>query len=132
MGFPDRIFGRAQGDKDWARAFLALWQQMDKIVYSVHDAMQSKSQEAELIALREAVEKLPRILDDMRNLSEPTSARRREAKDYFVQGVEIYLSACQHGMKWLGTQDQEEVNQAVAQINQAGELMDKSSRLMSY
>ena len=117
-------------DKKFARAFFELKERMDKTVYSVESAVRSGALEAELSALREAVKELPQVIENIRNLPQPKSARYGGVKESYEKGMTAYMKGCSHFIKALETGDSFEAFKGSAQIEAAGKAMDVIYRLM--
>jgi hypothetical protein len=109
--------------------FLDLRRTAYTIVLRVDDASSGNSPALVVRAMKEATEQLPPILEAMRGLPAypELGTRWLKAKGDFVRGVEVYLSGCEHGIRWLETGDETEAKRTVAEIKEAKTLMGRSS-----
>ena len=118
-------------NKKWLAQFLKIKKRTDKIVWDLHNAINTKSLDMELAALHKLINELPSLIKKLNELRMPENVRTQQEFSYYVSGLATYLLACQYLMKCLEQNDEESCKEGAKQIEIACELMDKSFKLSS-
>jgi len=132
MSFLRRLLGGESGltdvDRQRLRQFLDLKPKFDAIVDGVDGAFRRGDAGAKARALESAASELPGLISKWDEIPLPEDGRRREAAQLFGDGMRMYAHACSRYLKWYETSDDSIGLEAAQLIQQAGKLMQESSR----
>jgi len=109
----------------WVGALSREGAEADPILHRVSQAAHSDSQKKRLKAFSEALEKLPAILERVKAAPELEGVdmkKLREIQELYVKALNIYIEACELGMKQLKDQI----------LSQYAEIRSKISLADSY
>lgn len=115
-------------DRERFRLFLDLKTRFDEIVDSADGAFRQGDTQAKTRALERAVSELPGLISRLDAIPLPDDNRRKEAAQLFGDGMRLYAHACSRYLKWYQTGDDSIGLEAASLIQQAGKLMQESSR----
>lgn len=102
----DKYTREHEQDIQWLSTFELLRTQAEPIVQEVTAAATSDpvSEEALLIALREATKKLPQYLQAMQDIPKPRGKEMGKVRKDFLDGLALYIKGCESHIKWFDTQ----------------------------
>ena len=85
----------------WLQSFWSLRDQNGPIIHRVSQAEDSDSLEEKSKAFSEALEKLPAILNSMKQTPKPKQKELRTIKKLEESALDAYIKSCEWGMKLL-------------------------------
>lgn len=85
----------------WLQSFWSLRDQAGPIIHKVSRAEDSDSPEERFKAFSEALEKLPAILESMKQTTKPKQKELRTIKKLEESALDAYIKSCDWGMKLL-------------------------------
>jgi len=94
------ITGR-EGEVEWLQAFLPLYEKARPLVQKVGKCVRGEDEKAAVEALKEAVEKLPSILDEMKATPNPKEKELKEIKKKFQKGFQEFIDSCKYGVTYF-------------------------------
>ena len=90
-----------EGEVDWLQVFLPLYEKARPLVQKVGKCVRSEDENAAIGALKEAVEKLPSILNEMKAISNPKDKELKEIKKKFEKGFKEFIDSCKYGVTYF-------------------------------
>jgi len=124
--------GAKTEDVQWMTEYTRIMKGMGELIYDVHNSVLSRNEAEELRALKKAVKQLPYLINEFKNLPEPTTPKRQKAMRYQTEGMDLYLLACSNFIQAFETNDDKLGSIAAKQIKEASDLMDKSSAMFEW
>ena len=90
-----------EGEVEWLQAFLPLYEKARPLVQKVGKCVRSEDEKAAVEALKEAVQKLPSILHEMKATPNPKDKELKEIKNKFQKGFQEFIDSCKYGVTYF-------------------------------
>jgi hypothetical protein len=118
---------RVEGAK-WLQSLWILRDQVGPIIHKVSQAEAGDSLEERVQAFSEALEKLPAILNSMKQAPEPKQKQLCKVKRLEKSALDAYIKSCEWGMKYLRDPSRAEYSAIVFQSSLATSYWETSAK----
>lgn len=113
-------------DSQWLTKFESIRGQSGSILDKVR--VQSFGTEEELLeALNEAIEKLPILLQTMKETPLPLKKEHQKYKKDVLAGIELFIKGCQENIEWFKTRQERSLTECSANISMAYSKFNKAN-----
>ena len=88
-------------ETDWIEGFLPLYEKARPLIQEVGKSVRQEQEESIIRALKEAKEKMPSVLNEMKAVQSPKEKELREIKKIFEKGIKEFIDSCDYGIKYF-------------------------------
>lgn len=120
-----------EGEVDWLQAFLPLHDKAIPLVQKVGKCVRSEDEKAAVEALREAVQKLPSILHEMKATPNPRDKELKEIKKKFQKGFQEFINSCKYGITYFDKPSRWNQNVWLTIADSAAKKLEEATILFS-
>lgn len=122
-----------EDEDDWVEDFLPLNEKAVLLVNKVGKFVRSEDENAAVLALKEAVEKLPSILGEIKAIPNPEEKELREINKKFQKGFQEFIDMCKYGVIYYDKPTRWNQNVWMTMAESAAEkLKEANVRLSQY
>ena len=88
-------------EEQWLEVFLPLYEEARPLVQKVGRSVRNESPENTVLALEEALGKMPLIFDKMKAIPNPKEKELKEIKKKFEKGFKEFIDSCKYGITYF-------------------------------